>query len=541
MCLAVSTAWADNHVYATPALNPGLPAPPEHLDRSTPQSTMEALSEAARSGDWESAAHLLDLRDVPEDRQATEGPVLAAQLWMVIDRKVNLDWHDLLDRPDAMDASATSDRAVAGQPRRSILLWLLDLEDRPVSLRLNRVQEEGGEPVWVFARQSVRNIPALAALYQPSRLERMLPEALRTKGPAGLFWWEIIALPIAVLVAALAGYATHRLTRAAARKLERPVLRAILRSLATPLVIGVITAVVAFFAGRLFVFSGRIDLFLTPLILVGFVTAGLMLVVNALDAVLDRLISFDQTDLNAVGDGIEHNRRTATRLAAARRALIVVGVLAGAGIVLSTSNISQIFGFSLLASAGAITLVLAFAARNVLGNIMSSLQIALNQSARIGDKVVYKGYLCTVERINFTYVQLRVWTGERLVVPVEEFASESFENWMLQDPAMVRTVELKLAHTADVGRLTDAYERILDRGAEEEEWRLGDREERGVHVSGHDVFGMDVLFKVPTTDPNTAWTIACEVRRKLLAEAARLEQEEGLTLFPEAAAAEAAG
>ncbi len=36
------------------------------------------------------------------------------------------------------------------------------------------------------------------------------------------------------------------------------------------------------------------------------------------------------------------------------------------------------------------TIVLGFAARNVLGNIMASLQIALNQSARVGDRVVYK-------------------------------------------------------------------------------------------------------------------------------------------------------
>ena len=296
----------------------------------------------------------------------------------------------------------------------------------------------------------------------------------------------------------------------------------------------------AVFAQYLFVFSGRIDLFITPLILLGYVCTALFLAVNVLDAILDRVITFDDDDLSSVGDGLEHSRRAATRIAAFRRALIVVITLIGAGAVLSASNIFQTFGFSLLASAGAITIILGFAARNVLSNIMASLQIALNQSARLGDKIVYKGYLCTVERINFTYVQLRVWTGERLVVPVEEFASEHFENWMMQTPEMVRTVELKLRHRADLDRLTEAYGRILDEGRDDEDWSLGEDASRGVFVSGHDVFGMDVLFKVPTSDPNTAWDIACAVRQRLLAEAKRLEDEEGLHLFPEAAAAGAA-
>ena len=64
-------------------------------------------------------------------------------------------------------------------------------------------------------------------------------------------------------------------------------------------------------------------------------------------------------------------------------------------------------------------------------------------------------------------------------------------------------------------------------------------EDRGVYVKGHDVFGQEVLFLVPTPDPNLAWTMACEVREALLKEARRLD-DDAQAIFPDATPAEAA-
>ncbi|WP_247677002.1 MULTISPECIES: mechanosensitive ion channel domain-containing protein [unclassified Leisingera] len=136
-----------------------------------------------------------------------------------------------------------------------------------------------------------------------------------------------------------------------------------------------------------------------------------------------------------------------TRLAAARRAFVVAAVLIGGGVFLSQSNIFRNLGFTILGTAGTLTLILilGFAARRVLGKIIASLQIALNQSAKIGDRIVYNDYLCHVERINFTYVQLRDWDGIRLIVLVEEFISTPFENWTMKEPKMLRIIKLKCA------------------------------------------------------------------------------------------------
>ncbi|RMJ20567.1 hypothetical protein PHISP_08563, partial [Aspergillus sp. HF37] len=122
---------------------------------------------------------------------------------------------------------------------------------------------------------------------------------------------------------------------------------------------------------------------------------------------------------------------------------------------------------------------------------MASLQIALNQSARVGDRVVYKGELCHVERINMTFVQLRNWDSTRLIVPVEEFASETFSNWTLQDPAMLRVLKLKLDPRADIDMLRRTFKEVLnDVATLEIGQNLGDLDDSSVSVADQDIFGI---------------------------------------------------
>ena len=523
-------------VFEVESLNPGLDDPPDWMDRSTPQGTLEALLFAEAAEDWQAAAHLLDLGDIAPEEQEAAGARLAEDLRGVLDRKVVINWSDLPDRPDAVIEPEGDNGSVALTPRRSIRLWTLELENRPVPIRINRVQAAGEEPVWVFSRQTVRNIPALRDLYRPSALEQSIPNVLRQKGLWGLQLWELIALPLVLLMAGAVGYAVFNgLKRLAKGPLDGRGGRLALAARG-PLALAAVTFVLATLGQSILVFSGRIDAFVTPAIALGYVGAVFWLIVSLGDAILDRVITLDGTEYRGIGEGLEDQRRVATRIVALRRAVLVLVTLAGLGIVVTSTNLMGNLGLSVLASAGALTIVLGFAARNILSNIMSSMQIAINGSAKIGDKLLYEGRICTVERIHFTYVQLLIWTGERMVVPVNEFVDTPFENWTMKDPSVVRQVVLKLAHTFDPERLRDAYERILGEIDAED---AGPEEDRGIHVTGQDVFGQDVMFLIPCTNPNTAWEVECTVRRKLLLAAAEL-QEDGKPVFPEAQAAEAA-
>lgn len=530
-------ARAQEAAFEIPALNTGLTAVPDRIDRRTPRAAMSSFLQAAKGGDWDSAAHILDLGELPADRQAAEGPILARQLHDVIDRKVVLDWTMLIDRPDALQTQGGESEAQAGEPRRSLLLRDMPLDLAPAAIRLNRVLPEGAEqPVWVFPPETVRNVPALHRRYGPSRFEMALPDSLRAKTVGGLMWWELLGLPALVLTAIALGWIVHRFLQALWRRAESDVATGILRALSTPLIIASVTGLIWWVTGNVFVFSGRIDLFLAPAIVIGFVTALLLFIVNGVEVLLDRLVA-PGDDVDLTGPEQADARVLATRLNAGKRILVVVVFLIGAGIVLSSANLSNNLGLSLLASAGALTLVLGFAARSVLGNIMASLQIALNQSARVGDRVLYKDELCHVERINMTFVQLRNWDSTRLIVPVEEFVSETFSNWTLQDPEMLRVLKLKLDPRADVDALRDAFNEILAEVSDMEIGKnLADLDDSSVNVADQDVFGIEVWFSVPCTDPNTSWEVACTVREKLIARAAQIEADSGKPIFPESVA-----
>ncbi|MGY9046919.1 MAG: mechanosensitive ion channel family protein [Rhodobacterales bacterium] len=525
---AGSPAW-----FEVETLNEGLGPTPASIDRTTPRSSVESFLIEARDENWLAAAQMLDLSDIPVAEQREEGQRRAQDFLILLERKIIIDWYALRDRPDGLDERG-GDGAMIGKPRRSILLWYVDLEDRPLPIRINRVKSVDGEPVWVVARQTVDNLPELGAAYGPSELELMLPETWRAPGFFGLRWWEAVAVPIVVLITLRAGRILHGAISALSRRSTLLTTEALLVATRGPVGLVGMTFALAMLSQRMFTFSGRIDSVLSPLIVIGAVVSVLWFVVNIADAIVSRLVNFDGAELSEIGEGQELRRDMATRVSAIRRGMIVVIAMVGSGIVLNEASVMQSLGISLLASAGTLTLVAAYAARDILSNIMASLQISINQSARIGDKIEFRGNLCSVERINFTYVQLRIWTGKRLVVPVVDFVSEPFENWTMQEPFMLGEVTLRLRHDADIEPLRARYHEILD-GMEDTD----EPDSRGCYVTDHDVFGQHVLFLVPCPNPNTAWALTCEVREKLLVAARRIDAK-GKGLFPKVEAAEAA-
>ena len=507
-------------------LNPGLGVAPDDLYRDTPQSTVESFLDAAAADDFERAAHLLDVSDIAEADQSARGADLARQLHSVLDRRVVISWSQLLERSDAMNAAASSNSAVAGQGRRSLLLAVLDVDDREAAIRLDRIKPAGGPAVWVFSKQTVRKVPALYNRYGPSELEASLPRFLKQDTVIGLALWEVIGLPIVIFLAAMSGRLVYRLFSALSRRNESRWMSIVLASLRWPSVICAVTTVVWLSTQYFFVVSGKIAAIVHPLVVIGYVSAAVIFAISVIDTILERIVDFGPEELS--GTDKSRTRTIATTLSAGRRIFILLAICIAIGLVFTSANLFRTFGFSLLASAGAITIVLGFAARRVLGNIMASLQIALNRTARIGDLVIYNDEWCIVERINFTHVQLKVWNGTRLIVPVEHFVSESFENWSIVDPEMVDHFVLTLAHSADIDALRKVFHDLV---ADEDD--IIDKDEAKAAVVEQDMFGPKVRFQFPVPDGSTGWDIECRLREALIAAAQRLERETGRAFLPQ--------
>ncbi|TDL79534.1 mechanosensitive ion channel [Palleronia sediminis] len=508
------------------ALNAGLGAPPDTMQRDTPQSAVESFLDAVDRDDYAAAAHMLDLREIPAVEQATRGPELARKLKELLDRRAILTWRTLLERPDALNAQLSSNATMAGEPRRSLLLGVLDRGPRETAIRLNRLRVGEEPPVWVFSSETVTDVPALYELYGPTRLENALPPWLKIETPMGLRLWEVIGLPVIAIGAALAGWLVWLIFDRLSRVAQWGWARLVLRALRWPSIILAVATMIVVASQHVFTFPGLVTAIVTPVSLLGYVAAVLIFAITLIDEVLDRIVTFDSDAL--ADSGKTSVRAMATLMTAGRRIVIVLAVIVGVGIVLASSNVFRSLGFSLLASAGALTLVFGFAGRQVLGNILASLQIAMNRSARIGDRVIYEGYFSTVERIHFTFVQLRIWNGNRLVVPVAEFVSGRFENWSMTEDGMTISATLTLHHHADIDAMRKRFFELC-----EEEDEITPKDQCAVHVMSQDAFGQKVRFQAPVPDPDTCWPTETAMRERLIAAAQRMEAETGRPVLPE--------
>src|SRR5690606_9358744 len=87
-------------------------APTDPLGRQVPQGLVTGLLRAMADEDYVRAARYLDLRDIPEQRRAYRGPVLAHQLQQILDKGgwVDANWQLSTDPQGLMDDNLPPDR-----------------------------------------------------------------------------------------------------------------------------------------------------------------------------------------------------------------------------------------------------------------------------------------------------------------------------------------------------------------------------------------------------------------------------------------------
>jgi len=511
-------ASSEPYVYQVDRLqNGGGAGTPLELD--TPMGMIETFMAAGEQQDWQAASAAMDFANI--DADAARQQELAAQLYDLVHRSVSKDWVDLPDRPDAVDIIASNKNPMAGVARRSLRLATLDIDGRMVPIRLARLQEPGGEPLWVFSRQTVANVPQLYEIYGPTKFEQSLPPLLRKQAFWTLAWWEVVALPLILLLGALAAALTYRaINRSKDRMDEDGKFYGVLEAVHLPATLLAFAGTFALIRSTFFRLSGPVSDVLNPLQLLLIIAAVIGIMLSALDFLFD----FATTRRTDKLESPENNedRNFYTKMSAVRRILTALLLLAGIGFLLVASNMSNTLGFSIIASAGVLGLVLVFAARKVLGDIMASVQIAFAKSARIGDAVYYDGQWCYVEKIGFTHLRLRSWDERRVIAPVSAFTSESFENWTKQDPSLMMHVELELDHRTDVDALRGPFRKFVENDED-----VIDPEDAACEVIDHSARAMVVRFMARSTDPKCGWKMHCRLREAMLAAAAKADAAAG--------------
>jgi small-conductance mechanosensitive channel len=315
------------------------------------------------------------------------------------------------------------------------------------------------------------------------------------------FWGYVVLF---WLVARIAKAVDRRLRRHASHsqsRLERILLPVIGR--ATRLLA---PTVVIFSALPLFVFSagtGAIVRTIASMALIALVALFLIQMIMALEAAVAA-----EFPVNAV-DNLQA-RTVLTRVRMLRKmAITILAVLALACMLMVFQPVRQI-GASMLASAGLAGVVVGFAAQRSLSTLVAGIQIALTQPIRIDDVVIVQGEWGRIEEITLTYVVVCIWDLRRLIVPINYFIEQPFENWTRTSAEILGTVFLYLDYSVPVPAIRDEVDRILENNPR---WS---RKVKVVQVTDAKERTVEVRILASAADAGTAFDLRCEIRERLI-------------------------
>ena len=204
-------------------------------------------------------------------------------------------------------------------------------------------------------------------------------------------------------------------------------------------------------------------------------------------------------------------RRVHTQFQLFRRILISFVVIIDIGALLWTFNDPRIwhYGSGLLASAGIASLILATAAKSTASNLFAGLQIAFTEPIRIDDVVVVQGEWGRVEEINSAYVIVKIWDLRRLVVPLNYFIENSFQNWTRHSSDIMGTAFIYVDYSVPVEDLRKQLETIVHPSP------LWDGKVCGLQVTNLTDRSMELRCLVSSRNSSENFDLRCLVREKM--------------------------
>lgn len=203
-------------------------------------------------------------------------------------------------------------------------------------------------------------------------------------------------------------------------------------------------------------------------------------------------------------------RRIQTQALVISRSLNTLMIILGLSLVLMTFPAARNLGASLLASAGLAGIIAGVAARPVLSNLIAGMQIALSQPFHIDDVLIVDGEWGRVEEITSTYVSMRIWDERRLVIPLQWFIENPFQNWTRISSELIGTVVWWVDYRMPLEPLREQLKRICEKSRE---W---DGKLNLIQVTDVSERAMQIRALVSAANSGDAWDLRCTVREALI-------------------------
>ena len=165
-------------------------------------------------------------------------------------------------------------------------------------------------------------------------------------------------------------------------------------------------------------------------------------------------------------------------------------------------GLRSLFG-TMLAGAGITALIIGFAAKSTMANLISGLSLAIYRPFRIGDAVTIEGEYGTVEDITLRHTIVLTWEHKRLIIPNAKLDDMTLVNYNIIDPRMMCRIELGVSYDTDIDL---ARRLILD---EVDKCPYTDKEaaeEPMVRVISHGDFSIGLRVYIWVKTVNDMWS-----------------------------------
>ncbi len=190
------------------------------------------------------------------------------------------------------------------------------------------------------------------------------------------------------------------------------------------------------------------------------ISAAITIAVAVLVAIIvDRLLIGRAVRAATRLDTGELSREARTRLRLIRRLLFLAIILIGVALALSQFASIKRFATGVLASTAVLGIIIGFAARQVIANLVAGVVVAFTQPIRIGDLVsIGSDVHGRVVDITLTYTSVDAGDGSLIVVPNEKVTTDSVVNHSAGNSSAPITVDVWLRPDADVEGARKALE-----------------------------------------------------------------------------------
>jgi MscS family membrane protein len=425
---------------AAPAAAPAAAAPaPDALGRQTPAGTVMGFLAAASRGDWPRATKFLDTK-LPQE-QAEER---ARQLKVLLDRGLSVDLAGLSRSPEGEQ----DERFGKGRE----LVGTVTTKSGKLDLLLARVQRGGELPVWLFAPETLRDVPAVHEEYEPSSIERLLPEGItRGYGTRYRLWsWLVVAASVAG--ALLLAWLLTRLLDVLVHAALKRVVRGFVWERWAPL----------FVPARWVVFG------VAQLVATGYFLTVNQRYLGARIAWAITIAAVTWTAVRFFGTFVRKWTANLERLNTTERVALVrlVGrLLQAVAVIIGGLALLQSIGINLtpvLAGLGVGGIAVALASQKTLENLFGGMMVIGDSPIRIGNFCRVGTMTGTVEDIGLRSTRIRTLGRTVISIPNADMAIQSIENFATRDKILFnQTFTLRHETTADQLRFVLAGARTI--------------------------------------------------------------------------------